>query len=113
MTKFKIKSTMKENWRYIAFHLLSKTPAHEQDVVKAVTSSILRMFGEIGASETNVWLIEFDEKTQSGILRCSHTAVQTVVASITTVNKVNEQDAAFIVKGVSGTINKVKGKYLK
>ena len=113
MTKFKIKATMKENWRYIVFDLISKTTSKEQDIVRAITGSILKMFGDIGASKTNVWLIEYDAKTKKGIVRCSHTAVQTVVASITSITKLNDSEAAFVVKGVSGTIKKAKEKFLK
>ena len=113
MTKFRVKPTMKENWRYIVFNLLSKNSIKEQEVVRAITGSILKMFGDVGASKTNVWLIEYDSKTKNGIVRCSHKAVETVVASITTITKIGEQNAAFIVKGVSGTIKKAKGKFLK
>lgn len=113
MTKFRVKPTMKANWRYIVFEIISKTSVKEQDVVRAIISSILRLFGELGASKTNVWLIEYDSKTKRGIVRCSHKAVQTVVASMTIVTKIGEQEAVFVVKGVSGTIKKAKEKYLK
>ena len=111
MTKFRVKPTMKANWRYIVFNILSKTAVKEDEVVRAVINSILRMFGEIGASTTNVWLVEYDSKTKTGIVRCSHNAVQTVVASVTTITKIGETEAGFIVKGVSGTIKKAKGKF--
>jgi ribonuclease P/MRP protein subunit POP5 len=103
---------MKETWRYIVFDLISKTSVKEQDVVRAITGSILRMFGEFGASKTNVWLIEYDAKTKKGIVRCSHKAVQTVVASVTTITKIGDVEAAFVVKGVSGTIKKAKVKFI-
>ncbi|MDP7282486.1 MAG: Rpp14/Pop5 family protein [Candidatus Undinarchaeales archaeon] len=112
MTKFRVKPTMKETWRYIVFDLISKTSVKEQDVVRAITGSILRMFGEFGASKTNVWLIEYDAKTKKGIVRCSHKAVQTVVASVTTITKIGDVEAAFVVKGVSGTIKKAKVKFI-
>ena len=112
MTKFRVKPTMKETWRYIVFDLISKTSVKEQDVVRAITGSIPRMFGEFGASKTNVWLIEYDAKTKKGIVRCSHKAVQTVVASVTTITKIGDVEAAFVVKGVSGTIKKAKVKFI-
>lgn len=113
MTHFRIKASMKENWRYIVFQLLSNNSVSDKDVVGAVTTSLLRMFGEVGASKTNIWLVEYDANAKTGIVRCSHNAVQEVVAAMTAILKVNEQDAAFIVKGVSGTIKKATGKYLK
>jgi len=111
MTKFRVKPSQKANWRYIFFELLSERAVGEQDVVKAVINSILRLLGELGASKTNIWLIEYN--TGKGILRCSHKALQNVVAAITTITRIGESTAAFNVLGVSGTIKKGREKWLK
>ena len=73
----------------------------------------MRLHGEVGTSEENLWLIEFDQEKQCGILRCSHKAQQKVIAALTIITKINEQDVVFNVRGVSGTIKKAKAKYLK
>ncbi len=113
MVKFKIKPSQKENWRYIAFELISEARFLDSDIVKAVTSANLRLYGEVGTSEENLWLIEFNADKKSGILRCSHKAQQKVLSAITVINKINEQEVVFNVLGVSGTINKLKEKYFK
>lgn len=112
MTKFRVKPTMKENWRYIAFELISEKTQKEQDVVKSVISSVLKLFGTTGASETNVWLIEFNAAKQNGLLRCSNKALQKVLAAVTTITKIDEKKTVMNVLGVSGTIKKAKGKFL-
>jgi ribonuclease P/MRP protein subunit POP5 len=112
MTKFRVKSTQKENWRYIAFELITKSKFSEKDIVRAIINSILRLLGEAGASETNMWLIEYNPTQLNGIIRCSHKALTKVIGSITTVTSINENTAAFNVLGVSGTIKKAKQKYL-
>ncbi len=113
MVKFKVKPSQKENWRYIAFELITRGTFSDQDIVKAVTSANLRLYGELGTSEENLWLIEFDAEKKRGILRCSHKAQQKVLAALTAITKINEQDVVFNVAGVSGTIKRCTEKYLR
>ncbi len=108
MTKFKIKSSQKENWRYIGFEVISDNAPDEKEIIKSITSAILRFVGEVGASETNVWLIEYDEKRKRGIFRCSNRALTKVLGAITTISNVAEKPAVFNTLGVSGTIKKLK-----
>ena len=111
MVKFKVKPSQQENWRYIAFELISEANVSEKDVVRALTSANLRLYGEVGTSEENLWLIEFDLQNKRGIVRCSHKTQQKVIAAMTAITKINEQDAVFNILGVSGTIKKTREKY--
>jgi ribonuclease P/MRP protein subunit POP5 len=109
--KFKVKPTMRENWRYIAFELISEAkPVSEKDITRAILNSLIRLLGEVGSSKTNIWLLEYSEG--KGLIRCSHTAVTEVMAAITTITTVNDKKAAVHVLGVSGTIKKAKEKWL-
>ena len=112
MTKFKVKASQKENWRYIAFRVLSESKPSEQELTRAVINSVTRLLGEIGASETNVWLLEYDKNKQNGIIKCSHDAQTRVLGAITTITKIGENPAALIALGTSGTIKKATQKYL-
>lgn len=112
MTKFRVKPTQKENWRYIAFELISDSKFEEKDVARGMVNSILRFLGELGASRTNIWMLDFLPAKQRGIIRCSHTAVRDVVASITLVSKIEDKKSSFNVLGVSGTVKKCRVKYL-
>ena len=111
MTKFKIKPSQKENWRYIAFELIGLEKFAEQDVVKAILSANLHLYGEIGTSEENLWLVEFDFEKQRGIARCSHKTQQKTAAALTAITKINEKDAVFNIVTVSGTIKKANAKF--
>lgn len=111
MVKFKVRATQKETWRYIGFFVISDNSPSENEVIKAVTSSILQLFGETGASETNVWLIEYDEKLKKGILRCSNKALSEVLSALTAITSINRNKTALITLGVSGTIKKLKKKH--
>ena len=123
MVKFKVKPSQKENWRYIAFELISNANFTDKDIVRAITGANLRLYGEVGTSVENLWLIEYDAQNKRGIVRCSHKAQQKVIAALTIITKINAltsissqklgdgQDAVFNVLGVSGTIKKTKEKY--
>jgi RNase P/RNase MRP subunit POP5 len=50
--------------------------------------------------------VDFNETKKSGIVRCSHKAVNKLVSSISTVTKINDAKAGILVKGISGTIKK-------
>lgn len=113
MVKFRVKPSQKENWRYVAFEIISDATFADRDIVRAVASANLRLYGEVGTSEENLWLIEYDPQNKRGIIRCSHKTQQKVISALTIITKINEQDAVFNVLGVSGTIKKVKGKYFK
>lgn len=112
MVKFRVKPTQKENWRYIAFEIISDASFNEKEVIKAVSSSILHLLGAVGASKTNFWLISYDQTSKKGLLRCSNKAQKEVIASITTITKIENTIAILNVLGVSGTIKKAKEKYL-
>lgn len=113
MVKFRVKPSQKENWRYIAFEVISETKPLEADVVKAIMQSIIRFLGETGASKTNAWLLNYEPEKKIGIIRCSHTAQKEVLASITTITSINEAKALLNIPGVSGSIKKVNLKYLQ
>ncbi|HIK01880.1 TPA: ribonuclease P protein component 2 [archaeon] len=112
MVKFKVKPTLKENWRYISFELLSENKISEKQIVSEMLNSILSFLGELGASNANLWLIEYDSKTSSGIVRCSNKALTEVIASLATITSIGGSRTTFRVLGVSGTIKKTKDKYL-
>ena len=94
--KFKVKPSQRENWRYIAFQLFSEAPVSERDVISAVSGSSLRLFGEIGSADENLWLIEFNPETKKGILRCSHTAQTKSIAALTAITRINEKQAVLV-----------------
>lgn len=110
MVKFKVKPTLKENWRYIGFEVISESKFEDKQVVKAITNSILKFLGELGASETNVWLIDYNAQSSKGIVRCSNKALTNVLAAITTIIKIDDKQAILNAIGVSGTIKKLKLK---
>ncbi len=104
--------TLKERNRYIAFESISDSGFSRNDVVKAVWNSILNFFGEMGASRTSLWVMDWDEKKQKGILKANHRGVDTVRTSLALVEGINGHKVIFNVLGISGTIKKARERYL-
>ncbi len=96
--------------RYLAFKVVSEQPVSKGDVADAVWNAVLRLFGEYGASQANLALIEYDQEKSWGIIRCSHRAVEMVRASIASVTEINEKPVAIHVLRVSGTLKALKRK---
>ncbi len=98
--------------RYLAFRVMSDHSVSKSDVADAVWNAVLRLFGEYGASQTNLALIEYDQEKSWGIIRCSRRAVEMVRASIASVTEINEKPVAIHVLGVSGTLKALRRKVL-
>jgi ribonuclease P/MRP protein subunit POP5 len=96
--------------RYLAFRVVSDQSISKRDVADAVWNAVLRLFGEYGASQTNLALIEYDQEKSWGIIRCSHRAVEMVRASITSLTEINEKPVAIHVLGVYGTLKVLRRK---
>jgi len=98
--------------RYLAFKVVNEQSVNKGDVADAVWNAVLQLFGEYGASQTNLALIEYDQEKSWGIIRCSHRAVEMVRASIASVTEINEKPVAIHVLRVSGTLKALRRKVL-
>ena len=96
--------------RYIAVKIDSNQTLEKEDVYGAVWKSLLRLFGEYGASQTDLRLIEYDPENGRAVLRCSHEALPLVKASITCVTQIRGRAASIHIQLVSGTIKSLRRK---
>lgn len=104
--------TLRERNRYIAFELISDSRFKREEVVKAVWNTVLRFLGESGASKTSLWLMDWSEEKQSGILKVNHNSVDEVRAALALLKDINKVNCIPHVFGVSGTVKKTREKYL-
>ncbi|MDH5451301.1 MAG: Rpp14/Pop5 family protein [Candidatus Bathyarchaeota archaeon] len=98
--------------RYLALKVESEEPLSEKDLIRAIWSSILQLFGEYGASQTNLYLVEFNPEDGHTILRCSHKMVDIVRASIAAITRINEKSVGIHVVRVSGTLRALRKKVM-
>jgi len=99
--------------RYLALKVESEQPVNERDVIDAVWKAVLKLFGEYGASQANLSLMEYTPQRNFAILRCSHTALERVRASIASITEINGKPAVVHATGVSGTLRTLRKKALK
>lgn len=96
--------------RYLALKVESDRPFEDADIRQAVWSAVQRLFGEYGASQTGLFLVEYDKLRNLAVLRCSHTALPMVRASIASVTEIQNHTVAIHVLRVSGTLKALRKK---
>lgn len=104
---------LKERNRYIAFESISDSNFSRGDVIDAIWNSMLNFFGEIVTGKTGLWVMDWDEKKQKGVLKANHKSIETVRTSLALVEGINGHRVIFNVLGVSGTIKKAREKYIQ
>ena len=98
--------------RYLALKVISDEPVNERPVMDAVWNAVLKLFGEYGASQANLRLMEADPQRNSVVVRCFHVALEMVRASIASITEINGKPAVIHVVGVSGTLRALRKKAL-
>ena len=99
--------------RYLALKVEIEEPLSERALILAIWNSILQLFGEHGASQTNLCLVEFNPEDGYAILCCSHKAVDMIRAVVAAITGVNEKSVAIHVMRVSGTLKALRKKLVE
>lgn len=94
--------------RYIAVEVNCEQNIDWRDILDAVYNSLLRLFGEYGASLAELALIDYDPKVNHAIFRCTRKALDMVKASIVAVREIYRNEAAIQILHVSGTLKALK-----
>ncbi|MBI4896104.1 MAG: ribonuclease P protein component 2 [Candidatus Aenigmarchaeota archaeon] len=99
--------------RYIVFEIVADGPVHYPDVWSVVQTTAFDVLGELETSQANIWVIKnlFDEQALRGVIRCSHTAVESVRAVLALVTVMGETNVIVNVVGITGTIESARQKY--
>lgn len=100
----------REKRRYLALTVANEQPLDERVVMDAIQASVLRLFGEYGASQTNLKLIKYLPEKQQLVIRCSHTMLEKVRAAIASIITISGKTATIHVVGVSGTLKALSKK---
>lgn len=90
--------------RYIFVQIVGSEAIDERAFMDAVWNAVLQLFGEYGASQTNLILMSFKLKPNYAILRCSHKALDMVKASLASITQMKGRHVAIRVLRVSGTL---------
>ena len=96
--------------RYIAFEVFSEKDVSKSDLLAAIRSAEITLYGDIGSSMNLLRLIYFDGSF--GLLRCALTRIDESRAALATIYSINRTRVAIRVLGVSGTIKAATEKYI-
>lgn len=96
--------------RYLNLKIVSEHVVNEKDVIDAIWSAILKLFGEYGASQANLALIEYDPQKSYAVVRCLHKALEMVKASIASMTEISGKPAVVHIVRVSGTLKALHKK---
>jgi ribonuclease P/MRP protein subunit POP5 len=100
----------REKRRYLALNVAGEQPFNEHEVLDAVHASVLRLFGEYGASKADIKLVKGVPEKRQLVLRCSHLMLEKVRAAIVSTVEVDGKVASVHVVGVSGTLKALSKK---
>lgn len=96
--------------RYLFLHVVGDQSISEGALMDTLWKAIFQLFGEYGASQARLTLIEYNSQERWAIVRCLNEALQMVRASITSITKINDKPAAIHVSRVSGTLKGLRRK---
>ncbi len=96
--------------RYLALQVDSEEVPSRKDFMDAVWSAVVKLYGEYGASQTSLALIDYDVEKKMAVIRTSLATVDLVRASLALITSVTGREAAVHVLAVSGTIKALRKK---
>ena len=105
--------TLRDKNRYIAFEVVGEKAFTKEEVKRAIWSASLEFLGVMGSARAKPWFISFDEKEQRGIVRVDRKHVEELRLALTLVTEINGSRAIFRTLGVSGTIKRLRKKFLE
>lgn len=96
--------------RYVFAKIDANKIPCKRDFESSLWYSITRLFGEYGASQTDLSLIEYNQEMGYAIIRCSHMALPKVLAAIAAITRVGNEEAVVHTLLISGTLRALKRK---
>jgi ribonuclease P/MRP protein subunit POP5 len=96
--------------RYLALQVVGEQPVSKRELMDTLWTALLQLYGEYGASQAGLKLIEFTSRNGYAIIRCWKDAVEMVRASIASITEIEAKPATIHVLRVSGTLKALRKK---
>lgn len=90
--------------RYLALEIDSGEVFSSRELMDAIWNAVSKLFGEYGASQAGLILIDYDVERRLLVVRAAHTALDMVRAALASITRIQDKPAAIHVITVSGTI---------
>jgi len=96
--------------RYLALEIDSDEVVSSKEFMDAVWSAFLKLYGEYGASQAGLKLIDCDMEKRFAVIRTVHTTLEMVRTALASITKIENKPAAIHVLTVSGTVKSLYKK---
>jgi RNase P/RNase MRP subunit POP5 len=90
--------------RYLALEIDSGEVFSSKEFMDAIWAAVSKLFGEYGASQAGLALIDYDAERKLVVVRTAHAALNMVRAALASIVKIQDKPVAIHVLRVSGTI---------
>ncbi len=98
--------------RYVVITIIAKETSFNLQAIKTkVWQTYQKIYGISGSSSAGLYFEHFDENLQSGIIRCSHDSLSSLLTILALITRIDDKNVLLHPSYVSGVINKAK-KYL-
>jgi RNase P/RNase MRP subunit POP5 len=77
---------------------------NQREFINSLWASVAKLYGEHGASLTNIALIDYDAEKKTAVIRTELASVNIVRASLASITTIAGRDVSLHVLAVSGTI---------
>lgn len=95
-------------------HIDSVQHLDEKRLMKAIWGKVYQLFGEVGASQTALSKIDYNEEQAILVIRCSHKRLESTIAATAAITEVDDEASiALRVVAVSGTLKALRNKLSK
>jgi RNase P/RNase MRP subunit POP5 len=96
--------------RYLLLKVDSEVTPTDKELLNEIWVSIIKLYGEVGASQTGLSLVDYDAECKTGKLRVWLKSLQPVRASIASITRLAGKEAAVHVLAISGTLKSLREK---
>ena len=101
--------TLREKKRYVAYEIMSDKDINQQDIKEAILSTYEKFFGRIALLQSNMKFLY--TKGKKGIIKVNHKFIDHLKGVFTLIDNISNQQVIVRSLGVSGILNKARGKY--
>lgn len=97
--------------RYLSFQLHSDgSIIDDKQVSMAIWKSLLSLYGEVSASDSKLYLVEYDGESGTGVLQCTSDSLNRVITAAALIGSIGSSLVSFEPRKTSGTIKGLKRK---
>jgi ribonuclease P/MRP protein subunit POP5 len=94
----------------VLFEVVSDRKFAKEQVKKAIVSVLFENLGNMGLADAEFAFIDFDEKSQKGILRCTNKKLEQVRAALALLSEIDLYKAFVYIRTVTGSLKKAASR---